>query len=181
MSSRRGAIRGSTFKALERFASEGGMIPEQIWDAPSMDGMEFGRPTGAAMPLVWAHAEYLKLLRSAVDGRVFERISIVEERYIGKGRHRGNPEIFKLSRPLKTMKAGTTLRVVAESRFRILSTLDGWASTNTQESTNIGFPGSFADVAVPNTQTGPISFTLFWPGENRWEGKNFDIEILPAG
>ena len=62
------------------------MIPEQIWDAPTMDGMEFGRPTGAAMPLVWAHAEYLKLLRSAVDGRVFERISIVEERYAGKDR-----------------------------------------------------------------------------------------------
>jgi glucoamylase len=145
-----------------------------------MDGMKFGRPTGAAMPLVWAHAEYLKLLRSAVDGRVFERISIVEERYTGEDRHQGNPEIFKASRPLKAMKAGGTLRVVMENRFRILSTLDNWANVDTQESTNIGFPGSFADVVVPNTQTGPISFTLFWPGENRWEGKNYDIEILPA-
>jgi glucoamylase len=170
---------GIYIRALERFASEGGMIPEQIWDAPTMDGMVFGRPTGAAMPLVWAHAEYLKLLRSAVDGRVFERISIVEERYIGKSRHQGNPEIFKLSRPLKAMRAGKNLRVVAEGRFRILSSFDGWVTVNAQESRNIGFPGSFADVAVPDTQSGPISFTLFWPGENRWEGKNFDIEVLP--
>jgi glucoamylase len=168
-------------KALEQFASEGGMIPEQIWDAPSLDGLKFGRPTGAAMPLVWAHAEYLKLLRSAVDGRVFERISIVAERYTGEGRHRGNPEIFKLSRPLKSIKAGCTLRVVAEGRFRILATLDGWANVNTQESENVGFPGSFADVAIPDTQTAPVSFTLFWLGENRWEGRNFDIEIVAIG
>jgi len=167
-------------QALERFASEGGMIPEQIWDAPTMDGMVFGRPTGAAMPLVWAHAEYLKLLRSAVDGRVFERISIVEERYMGKDRHRGNPEIFKLSRPLKTINAGATLRVVAEGRFRILWSFDNWGNVQAKDSLNIGFPGSFADVAVPDTQSSPISFTLFWPGENRWEGKNFDIEILPV-
>jgi glucoamylase len=68
-------------RALELFASEGGMIPEQIWDAPSLDGMVFGRPTGAAMPLVWAHAEYLKLLRSAVDGRVFRSSkAVISER-----------------------------------------------------------------------------------------------------
>src|SRR5271154_4351358 len=137
---------GIYIKALEQFASEGGMIPEQIWDAPSLDGMVFGRPTGAAMPLVWAHAEYLKLLRSAVDGKVFERISIVAERYTGEGRHRGNREIYKLSRPLKEIRAGATLRVVAEGRFRILWSVDGWVTVNSKESTNIGFPGSFADV-----------------------------------
>ncbi len=116
------------------------MIPEQIWDAPSLDGMEFGRPTGAAMPLVWAHAEYLKLLRSAVDGRVFERISVVEQRYTGKKRHRGNPEIFKLSRPIREVKAGSTLRVIAENRFRIVSSCDGWATVATKESATLVFP-----------------------------------------
>ncbi len=43
--------------------------------------MYLGRSAGSAQPLVWAHAEYLKLLRSAADGRVFDRISVVEERY----------------------------------------------------------------------------------------------------
>jgi glucoamylase len=171
---------GPYIKALELFASEGGMIPEQVWDAPSLDGMATGRPTGAAMPLVWAHAEYLKLLRSATDGRVYERISVVEERYTGPNRHQGHPEIFKLRRPLQQVQAGATVRVVAESRFRVLWSVDGWATVNTQESTHVGFPGAFADLRLAAGQKGALSFTLFWPAENRWEGRNFEVEILGA-
>ena len=84
-----------------------------------------------------------------------------------------------MSRPLKAMKAGKTLRVVAEGRFRILSTLDGLGECEYQGECQHRVSGSFADVIVPNTQTGPISFTLLWLAENRWEGKNYDIEILP--
>ena len=49
------------------------------------------------MPLVWAHAEYLKLLRSAVDGKVFDRIDPVYERYCdpeGRKRCRRGLEIY---------------------------------------------------------------------------------------
>ncbi len=65
-------------QTLEGFSSQGGMLPEQIWDAPDMPemGLKLGKPTGAAMPLVWAHAEYVKLLRSVTDGKVFDRISV---------------------------------------------------------------------------------------------------------
>ena len=171
---------GAYIEAMERFASNGGMLPEQIWDEPSKCGMEFGRPTGAAMPLVWAHAEYLKLLRSATDGRVFERIAPVESRYAGGRPQRKQLEIFKLRRPLKRIPAGSTLRFIAENRFRMLWTNDEWKTTETQDSTNVGFPGSFADVPPADAQCGRISFTLFWPGENRWEGRNFDVEIESA-
>ena len=52
--------------AMESFANEGGLISEQVWDSPDIPERElhFGRPSGSAMPLVWAHAEYLKLRRS---------------------------------------------------------------------------------------------------------------------
>ena len=69
---------------------------------------------------------------------------------------------------------------MAFNRFRILWTVDGWKTVNTQESVHVGFPGAFSDVHVPGTQNGSLSFTLFWPGENRWEGRNFDVEILAA-
>ncbi|HEX4619177.1 MAG TPA: glycoside hydrolase family 15 protein, partial [Steroidobacteraceae bacterium] len=48
--------------AMLRMASPGGMLPEQVWDAEPIParGLEPGRPTGGAMPLVWAHAEYIK-------------------------------------------------------------------------------------------------------------------------
>jgi glucoamylase len=60
--------------ALEAFANDGGMLPEQVWDAPDIPDRELilGCPTGSAMPLVWAHAEYIKLHRSLQDGRVFD-------------------------------------------------------------------------------------------------------------
>jgi len=29
-------------------------------------------------------------------------------------------------------------------------------------------------------QNGAVSFTLFWIEENRWEGRNFDVEIEAA-
>ncbi|MEO5573118.1 MAG: hypothetical protein ABIR48_01325 [Gammaproteobacteria bacterium] len=43
--------------------------------------MRLGMPTGAAMPLMWAHAEYVKLLRTVADDQVFDCIPIVAERY----------------------------------------------------------------------------------------------------
>ena len=58
---------------IENFTTGIGLIPEQIWDAPDIPEalMFFGRPTGAAIPLMWAHAEYVKLLRSVVDKQDF--------------------------------------------------------------------------------------------------------------
>ncbi len=72
--------------AMTRMASEGGMLPEQIWDAApiSSRGLSPGRPTGAAMPLVWAHAEYLKLAASRLLKRPFDRPEAVWERYHGE-------------------------------------------------------------------------------------------------
>ena len=49
-------------------------MPEQVWDAADIPERELfcGRPSGSAMPLVWAHAEHIKLLRSLRDGAVFD-------------------------------------------------------------------------------------------------------------
>jgi glucoamylase len=69
---------------LEGFASETGMLPEQVWDAPDIPKRDlfFGRATGSAMPLVWAHAEYVKLVRSLRDERVFDMPSQTVDRYL---------------------------------------------------------------------------------------------------
>jgi glucoamylase len=65
-------------------ASDGGMLPEQVWDGPDVPERELfnGRPSGSAMPLVWAHAEYAKLVRSLHDGRVFDMPQQAYERYV---------------------------------------------------------------------------------------------------
>lgn len=55
---------------FEASASVGGLLPEQIWDSEDIPERELflGRPSGSAMPLVWEHAEHIKLLRSLRDG-----------------------------------------------------------------------------------------------------------------
>ncbi|CAN5824040.1 glucan 1,4-alpha-glucosidase [soil metagenome] len=65
-------------------ASDGGMLPEQVWDSEDKPEFELtnGRATGGAMPLVWAHAEYAKLVRSLHDGRVFDMPQQSYERYV---------------------------------------------------------------------------------------------------
>ena len=48
-----------------------GLIPEQIWDTDPIPayGLVPGKPSGSAMPLVWAHAEFAKLCHSLAIGR----------------------------------------------------------------------------------------------------------------
>ena len=70
-------------RTLERFSGPMGLLPEQVWDEPDLPEarMWSGQPTGSAMPLMWAHAEYIKLLRSRYDGQVFDCFDLVRNRY----------------------------------------------------------------------------------------------------
>ena len=69
--------------AMARMTGPGGLIPEQIWDgAPIPDrGLFPGKPSGSAMPLVWAHAEFLKLIAAQANGRPAELFDTVVERW----------------------------------------------------------------------------------------------------
>jgi len=171
---------GGLIETIEKFASSGGMLPEQIWDAPDLDGLVLGGPAGSAMPLVWAHSEYLKLLRSAYDGRVFDCIPIVEDRYVRGNHPPSHIEVFKVSRrQIRQMPAGKSLRITSAARFRVTWTPDNWQTTNSLDSTQLGYAGSYADLPTTPEQTGTLSFTLFWPDENRWEGRNFEVALEP--
>ena len=76
-------IRQTYVRGMERFANDGLLLPEQIWDgvgvAPA--GYRDGEGTNSATPLAWTHAEYLKLLRSLADRQVWDRYAPVAERY----------------------------------------------------------------------------------------------------
>ncbi len=71
-------------RTIRKFASATGLIPEQVWDGSKLPGKELfpGQPTGSAMPLVWAHSEYLKLCRSIRDGAVFDLPPQTSARYL---------------------------------------------------------------------------------------------------
>ena len=117
-------------RAMEGFATSTKLLPEQVWALPDLPKahMTFGRPTGGAMPLVWAHAEYIQLVRSATDGQVFGLISEVADRY--RNRRAAPPlEIWKFNRQVRSLPAGGTLRIQAASPFRLHWTLRRMAAS----------------------------------------------------
>ena len=80
-------VRRTYVRGMERFVADGLMLPEQAWDGvgnPTPRQYRLGQPTDSATPLAWTHAEYLKLLRSVADRRVWDRYEVVEARYGGK-------------------------------------------------------------------------------------------------
>ena len=165
-------------RTIEQFAFKGRMLPEQIWDAPDVKsaGMHFGGPAGSAMPLMWAHAEYVKLLRSVADGRVFDLIPVVAERYLNK-HGRKDLEVWKPTRQVREVTAGQVLRIQAPDSFQLHWTNDAWVSASDIPSTSTGLGIEFADIAIPGNQKAPVQFTFFWPGTNRWDGHNYEVRV----
>ncbi len=170
-------------RTYEGFATCGQMMPEQVWDEAIVPdtSLRFGQPAGSAVPLVWAHAEYLKLLRSALDGRVFDRIDPVYERYCepkGRRRTRRKLEIYSLRRPIQKIAAGDTLRILHGGRFDVVWSADGWQTTHTLGSRSLGSAGYSADLPTSEGQAGGgLSWTLHWPEQERWLGYNVEVKI----
>ncbi|MGA7110014.1 MAG: glycoside hydrolase family 15 protein [Terracidiphilus sp.] len=176
----------SLIQSYERFATMGQMMPEQVWDEPNVPSrrLQLGKPAGSAVPLVWAHAEYLKLLRSALDGKVFDRIEPVYARYCeaaGRRKVRRDLEVYTVRRPIQKISAGSTLRIIDENRFAVTWSLDHWKTVNTTQSRSLGSAGYSADISTATTPVdGALSWTLQWTEQGRWLGTNVDLKIEAA-
>jgi glucoamylase len=172
-------------RTYERYATCGQMMPEQVWDEPSLPGttLELGQPAGSAVPLVWAHAEYLKLLRSALDGKVFDRIDAVYQRYSepsGRRQVRRDLEIYSLRRPIQKIAAGQTLRIQDPRRFDLIWTTDDWKTTRTAIGRSLGSAGFSAEIA-PGAAPCTLEWTLHWTEPNAWLGYNVQMQVEQNG
>jgi len=169
----------SLIKTLESFASGNGPIPEQIWDAEDLPNKYLfaGRPTGSAMPLAWAHAEYIKLLRSVRDGKVFDLIPEVYQRYVGNPAHCKPIEIWRKNWQVQSVKPGLTLRVLAEERFRLRWSIDNWQTMHDTESSATAINIDYVDIEIGVDQKDHIRFTFFWLDPNKWEGSDFQVTM----
>ncbi|MBP2677262.1 MAG: glycoside hydrolase 15-related [Deltaproteobacteria bacterium] len=170
---------GPYLRALEGFASPTGLLPEQVWDEPDRPDlfMFLGRPTGSARPLMWAHAEYIKLLRSAADSKVFDLVPEVADRYLSGSRQRKPMEIWKHNRQVPEVREGVVLRIQAGARFRLRWTRDDWGTLEDSHSTPTPLGIDYFDFATRPPQGGRIRFTFFWIDAGTWEGKDFEVAV----
>ena len=167
---------------LEASTSPGGLIPEQIWDSEDLPEHELvlGRPSGSAMPLVWAHAEHVKLLRSLRDGRVFDMPAVVAARY-ANGAVDSDLAIWRFATAPTELPPGKRLRIETLAPTRVHWSTDGWATTQDVASRQTSF-----DISVTDLPTGALSsgstlvFTFFWPEAGHWEGRDFAVTFQAA-
>ncbi|WP_043342257.1 glycoside hydrolase family 15 protein [Belnapia moabensis] len=102
-------------RAMTRMGSRLGLLPEQVWEAAAIpEHFLFpGRPSGSAMPLVWAHAEFMKLVASLRLGRPIDRPEPVWLRYGGE-RPRAKRAHWTRRMPVGWIRAGQGLRLLLE-------------------------------------------------------------------
>jgi glucoamylase len=164
-------------QTLERFASTTGLIPEQVWDEGDRPEAKMfsGRPTGSARPLMWAHGEYIKLLRSTRDGQVFDRVPEAAARYCGNRAAKQSLEIWKPNRQVDRVTPGMTLRVQAPRPFELHWSLDDWQTTTDTSASATALDVHFVDIPVSKEQRAPTRFTFFWQREKRWEGRDYAV------
>ncbi|MHB1680575.1 MAG: glycoside hydrolase family 15 protein [bacterium] len=166
-------------ETMEGLASESGLLPEQIWDSPDIPerGLFFGHPTGSAMPLVWAHAEYLKLVRSLTEERVFDMPPQTVTRYL-KNNVTSNLMQWRFNHKLRTMPHGKMLRIEILTPALIHWSNDGWSTIKNAKTLDSGLGIHYADLPTTDIPVGgEIIFTFHWIEANRWEGNDFRVKI----
>jgi glucoamylase len=166
-------------RAMEAFANPTRLLPEQVWDQTDIpDQLLFrGRQTGSATPLMWAHAEYVKLLRSTADGVVFDLISEVADRYL-VARPRRAMEIWKYGRRrVRSVKAPVTLRIQCVRPFMLHWTNDEWQHPHDVRATTTPIGIDYVDLEVEPSWQALIRFTFLWSDTGKWGGHDFAVEV----
>ena len=161
--------------AMETIAGNSGLLPEQIWDSADIPDRELfiGHPSGSAMPLVWAHAEYVKLRRSLFDGEVFDRPPQTVDRYLRK-QTTSNLVTWRFNNKLREMSPGSTLRVETLAPSLVHWSVDGWRSVHDTHTRDTTLGVHVADLRTEELATGGrIDLTFYWPEDERWEGTDF--------
>ncbi len=168
-------------KSMTAMTGRGGLIPEQVWDQAPLPaaGLEPGRPSRSAMPLVWAHAEFVKLLASRLKGEIIDQPEAVRKRYRGRvpvRRYVG----WSFSIQRETMPAGYPLRLLLTAPARVHYGLGSWKAPVDIETRDSGMGLHYVDLPTALLTVGQqVLFTFQW-SNGRWEGRDFSIGVIRA-
>lgn len=166
-------------KTLESFAGDSGLLPEQVWDSEDIPekSLFIGKPTGGAMPLAWAHAEHLKLVRSINDNNIFDMPDGTFNRYVKK-KTENKYCCWRLNNKFKMMSYGKILRIELPEQAIVQWTIDNWKHTNETQTSGTIFGINYIDIDSNGIQKNVIiSFRVFWLNTNTTDGNNFEVSF----
>ena len=183
-------------QTMWRCASAGGLLPEQVWDADPIPALELapGRPSGSAMPLVWAHAEFLKLLVARERGRPVEWLASLEQHFGHRplargaepaaaqpGAANGQSAIWhwRDEVPVLLLPAGKSLAIEDRIPFTLHMGFDGWQRVKDRPAE----PGPFGIWSVVLTErelaaADELNFTRRF--DRGWENFDHRVALQPS-
>lgn len=164
-------------EAFTNFANDSGMLPEQVWDGKDLPRHELfrGRPTGSAMPLVWAHGEYIKLLRSLRDGKVFDMPPQGVQRYLVDAVESPHHQ-WRFNHKCHVLPQGKLLRLEALEPAIVHWSVDGRETKTATTDSGLGI--HFADLSTADLTVGKrIDFRWYWTERKEWEDDEFSVEV----
>lgn len=165
-------------EAMTAMTGKGGLLPEQVWDSAPIPEYDLipGKPSGSAMPLVWAHGEFIKLCHSSVLGYPVDRPLETWKRYQGL-RPVLDYRLWQLRQRPRQILEGEELRVVLQAPFTLHWGRNGWQDAQDIVSVDWGL----AHVVILPVRTMPaahtIQFTVRWL-QGDWLGEDFHIDII---
>ena len=164
---------------IEAQTSSGGLFPEQVWDGAPIPEAELlpGEPSGSAMPLVWAHAEYIKLLRSLTDNAVFDMPPHTVHRYL-RGQRVARCRPWRPDLPLARIPAGRVLRLDLPEAATVLVSRDDWRTQAEIATEDTGLGLHVAEVPTEGmASAGRIVFTWRAQATGAWHGRNHEVVV----
>ncbi|HEY9097324.1 MAG TPA: glycoside hydrolase family 15 protein [Thiobacillus sp.] len=162
---------------MNAMAGTCGLLPEQVWDAEALPeyGLSPGRPTGSAMPLAWAHAEFVKLAASRAVQHVIDCPAAVSRRYAAT-RPNAATWVWTPGASIAHLDTGRALLILLPRPATIRMGWDGWNDIHDVPTASLGLnqhgltlsSDQFAGRRV-------LDFTWQWADGN-WLGEDFQIE-----
>lgn len=166
-------------QAMVAMSGAGGMLPEQVWDSDPIPARRLypGRPSGSAMPLVWAHAEYIKLLTSRQLGRPYDRPPATWQRYQGR-RPAIAHAIWLPQAPIVEIGVGQTLLVGSFEPSTLHWGIDGWQSSQDMATQDTGLGLHVVELSTKTLRSGQrIDFTFRRVDTGEWSGRDYTIVV----
>jgi hypothetical protein len=153
--------------AMRRMSWGLGMVPEQAWEDPNLAASPYGsdpttasigfvdgKAAGSATPLIWAQAQYLRLVRDLQTGKLLDQPAVVRDRYVSSGPPAALPVTITSPAPGSTTPTNSTV-------------VSGTAAGGGPITVSVGQPGSAANTTTVATTSpgsgGHFSITVPTP------------------
>jgi glucoamylase len=157
----------------------GGLLPEQVWDsAPILaHHLNPGKPSGSAMPLVWAHSEFVKLCYSRALSCPVDRPAATWKRYHGV-RPQITHDIWGPRYRPRHIRRGNNLTIALRAPALVHWGINSWQDAQDLDTRDTGLDIHVVDLPVTALKDGEtVQFTFYWLDQKKWEDTEYEVLI----